>query len=107
MRVSFVGELGWEFHCPSPTCVDVYRSIMSSSPEVSNAAYRALDALSAEKGYPHWHAEIRTDDSPLEAGLAFTCKLKTETDFQGRRALEAAKAKGPPSKRKVCFTVEG
>ncbi len=36
----------------------------------------------------------------------FTCKLKTEVDFQGRRALEEIKARGPPSKRKVCFTID-
>ncbi len=67
MRVSFVGELGWEFHCPSEACVDVYRAIMAVETEeggggekaVTNAAYRALDSLSAEKGYPHWHVDIR------------------------------------------------
>ena len=46
------------------------------------------------------------DDTPLEAGLMFTCKLKTETDFQGRQALEKQKHQGGPYKKKVCFTLD-
>jgi hypothetical protein len=40
------------------------------------------------QGYPHWHQEVRLDDNPLEAGLLFTCKLKTSTDFLGRERLQ-------------------
>ena len=46
------------------------------------------------------------DDTPLEAGLMFTCKLKTKTEFQGRRALEEQKNQGGPVKKKVCFTLD-
>ena len=46
------------------------------------------------------------DDTPLEAGLMFTCKLKTDTDFQGRKALEEQKNHGGPYKKKVCFTLD-
>lgn len=49
--------------------------------------------------------EVRLDDTPLEAGLMFTCKLKTDTDFQGRAALEQRKA-GGVRRKKVCFTVD-
>lgn len=56
-------------------------------------------------GYRHWHADLRPDDTPLEAGLAFTCKLKSGIRFLGREALEAQKATGV-SRRLVCFTVE-
>ena len=59
-----------------------------------NGGYRAMDSLSCEKGYKHWHADIRPDDTPLEAGLGFTCKLKTNIDFKGRTALEKQKAEG-------------
>ena len=48
----------------------------------------------------------RTADTPLEAGLMFTCKLKTDVDFQGRKALENHKADGGPTKKKVCFTLD-
>ncbi len=60
IRVSFVGELGWELHVPKASCVDVYRALMAAGgADVVNAGYRAIDSLSIEKGYPHWHAEIR------------------------------------------------
>ncbi|KAL0182179.1 hypothetical protein M9458_021554, partial [Cirrhinus mrigala] len=55
--------------------------------------------------YRHWHADLRPDDTPLEAGLAFTCKMKTSIPFLGRQALEAQKAKGL-RRRIICFTVD-
>ena len=51
---------------------------------------RVVFVFSIEKGYPHWHQEIRIDDNPLEAGLLFTCKLRTDTDFLGRDKLEVS-----------------
>ena len=48
----------------------------------------------------------RMDDTPLEAGLMFTCKLKTDTDFQGRTVLVRQKENGGPTKKKVCFTLD-
>ncbi|XP_023802030.1 sarcosine dehydrogenase, mitochondrial-like, partial [Cyanistes caeruleus] len=56
-------------------------------------------------GYRHWHADLRPDDTPLEAGLAFTCKLKSSIPFLGREAVETQKAKGI-FRRLVCFTTE-
>lgn len=56
-------------------------------------------------GYRHWHADLRPDDSPLEAGLAFACKLKAATPFLGREALEEQRAQGL-RRRLVCFTVD-
>ena len=57
------------------------------------------------QGYKHWHQDIRHDDTPLEAGLGFTCKLKSDTPFLGRKALEKQKADGL-KKKLVCFTVD-
>lgn len=107
LRVSFVGELGWELHVPEESCVPVYTAVMEAGEKegLVNAAYRAIDALSIEKGYPHWHQELRIDDNPLEAGLMFTCKLKTDTDFLGRSALENLRKQGA-FKKKVCLTVD-
>lgn len=61
LRVSFVGELGWELHIPNESCVPVYQALMEAGEPLGmvNAGYRAIDALSIEKGYPHWHQEIR------------------------------------------------
>jgi len=107
LRVSFVGELGWELHIPSESCVPVYRALLAAGEPLGmvNAGYRAIDSLSIEKGYPHWHQEVRMDDSPLEAGLLFTCKLKTDTDFLGRSALEEKRKLGA-RKKKICLTVD-
>ncbi|XP_060107035.1 sarcosine dehydrogenase, mitochondrial [Heteronotia binoei] len=107
MRLSFVGEMGWELHVPRKDCVRVYRSVMKAGAKygITNAGYRAIDSLSIEKGYRHWHADLRPDDTPLEAGLAFTCKLKTDIPFLGREAIEAQKTAGL-FRRLVCFTVD-
>ncbi|XP_028826887.1 sarcosine dehydrogenase, mitochondrial isoform X2 [Denticeps clupeoides] len=107
MRLSFVGEMGWELHIPRDSCLPVYQAVMAAGAKhgVCNAGYRAIDSLSIEKGYRHWHADLRPNDTPLEAGLAFTCKMKSQIPFLGREALEAQKAEGL-RKRIVCFTIE-
>uniref|UniRef100_F6Z5F3 Sarcosine dehydrogenase n=1 Tax=Callithrix jacchus TaxID=9483 RepID=F6Z5F3_CALJA len=107
MRLTFVGELGWELHVPKVSCVPVYRAVMAAGAKhgLINAGYRAIDSLSIEKGYRHWHSDLRPDDSPLEAGLAFTCRLKSPVPFLGREALEQQRAAGL-RRRLVCFTVE-
>lgn len=56
-------------------------------------------------GYRHWHADLRPDDTPLEAGLAFTCKMKSSIPFQGRDRLEHQKKEGL-KRRIVCFTID-
>uniref|UniRef100_A0A3P8SER1 Sarcosine dehydrogenase, mitochondrial n=1 Tax=Amphiprion percula TaxID=161767 RepID=A0A3P8SER1_AMPPE len=105
MRLSFVGELGWELHIPKDSCLPVYNAVMAAGAKhgIINSGYRAIDSLSIEKGYRHWHADLRPDDTPLEAGLAFTCKLKSSIPFQGRDKLEKQKEEGL-RRRIVCFT---
>ncbi|CDQ79394.1 unnamed protein product, partial [Oncorhynchus mykiss] len=107
MRLSFVGELGWELHIPKDSCLPVYQAVMAAGAKHSiiNAGYRAIDSLSIEKGYRHWHADLRPDDTPLEAGLAFTCKMKSTIPFLGRASLEKQKAEGL-RRRIVCFTID-
>ncbi|XP_029371492.1 sarcosine dehydrogenase, mitochondrial isoform X1 [Echeneis naucrates] len=107
MRLSFVGELGWELHIPKDSCLPVYQAVMAAGVKhgIINSGYRAIDSLSIEKGYRHWHADLRPDDTPLEAGLAFTCKLKSSIPFQGRDRLEKQKKEGL-KRRIVCFTID-
>lgn len=52
MRLSFVGEMGWELHVPRADCVRVYRAVMEAGARhgITNAGYRAIDSLSIEKG---------------------------------------------------------
>ena len=85
----------------------IYRALMEAGKEwgVANAGYRAIDSLSIEKGYRHWHMDLRLDDDPLEAGLVFACKLKSPVDFLGRSALQLKRSKGL-NKRIACFTID-
>lgn len=52
MRLSFVGELGWELHIPKDSCIPVYRAVMAAGAKhgIINSGYRAIDSLSIEKG---------------------------------------------------------
>ncbi len=56
-----MGELGWELHTPNESCAAVYLALMTAGKDLGlvNAGYRAIDSLSIEKGYPHWHQELR------------------------------------------------
>ena len=53
--------MGWELHIPNESCLPVYHALMEAGKNAGllNAGYRAIDSLSIEKGYPHWHAEIK------------------------------------------------
>jgi len=115
LRLTFIGELGFELHVPSASAVEVYKEIMTAGEalsaagvKVANAGYRAIDSMSAEKGYRHWHADLSNRDTPFEAGIGFTtlAKLKTDTPFLGRDALEAQRAEGL-RRRLVCLTLDG
>ncbi|WP_287178834.1 glycine cleavage T C-terminal barrel domain-containing protein, partial [Mesorhizobium sp.] len=67
--------------------------------------YRALESLRLEKGYRAWGSDITPNDTPQEAGLGWAVKLRKNTDFLGRRALESISG-GTPKKRFAGFTVE-
>jgi sarcosine dehydrogenase len=90
LRVTYVGELGWELHIPVEFALSVYDALMAAGQRhgVGNAGYRAIESLRLEKGYRSWGAEIGPDHSPLVAGLAWAVKLKSDAPFQGRAALE-------------------
>jgi len=61
----------------------------------TDAGYYAIESLRLEKGFRAFGRELTPDHSPVEAGLLFACKLKTDIDFLGRAALEEARARGP------------
>jgi 4-methylaminobutanoate oxidase (formaldehyde-forming) len=107
LRLTYVGELGWELHIPSEYAVTVYDLLMQAGQAFAmvNAGYRAIESLRLEKGYRAWGADIGPDYTPIEAGLAWTLKLKNQTPFQGREAL-VAQQRGGVAKRLACFTVD-
>lgn len=107
MRVTYVGELGWELHVPAEYAISVYQALETAGADhgLRNAGYRAIESLRLEKGYLAWGADIGPDHTPLEAGLGWAVKLKRDLPFQGREALAAQQRGGVP-KRLACFTVE-
>ena len=72
---------------------------------LAHAGYRAIESLRLEKGYRAWGVDIGPDHTPLEAGLDFAVKLKTDQPFLGREALAHQRVEGL-KKRLVCFTVD-
>ncbi|WP_426031252.1 GcvT family protein [Cypionkella sp. TWP1-2-1b2] len=104
LRVTYVGELGWELHMPTDVAVTVYEALMAGG-GVVNAGYRAIETLRLEKGYRAWGADIGPDHTPVEAGLLWACKMKSGVDFIGRAALEK-QLSGGVNKRLAAFTVD-
>jgi 4-methylaminobutanoate oxidase (formaldehyde-forming) len=107
LRVTYVGELGWELHMPTDVAVTVYEALMAAGAGLGlrNAGYRAIETLRLEKGYRAWGADIGPDHTPVEAGLAWACKMKSGVDFIGRDAV-AAQLAGGVTKRLAGFTVD-
>ena len=105
MRLTFVGELGWELHVPSEYALTVYDALHSVGAAfgLRDAGYRAIDSLRLEKGYRLWGSDIGPDYTPYEAGLGFAVALNANTAFIGRDAL-LRQREAPLTKRLVTFT---
>ncbi len=71
LRVTYVGELGWELHLPVEYATTVYETLHAAGAKhgLINAGYRAIETLRLEKGYRAWGGDLTTERSPLEAGL--------------------------------------
>jgi 4-methylaminobutanoate oxidase (formaldehyde-forming) len=97
LRVTYLGELGYELHLPSEYAAHVYELLWAAGRDLglADAGYRAIDSLRLEKRYLYWGSDITPDYTPYEAGLGFAVSLKKKSDFIGRTALEKAKAAGP------------
>ncbi len=101
LRVTYVGELGWEFYCPVEYGQRLWETLWEAGQPDGLVAggYRAIDTLRLEKGYRYWSADIGPDYTPYEAGLGFAVKLN-KGDFIGRQAL--LKQKTESLQRKLC-----
>ena len=106
LRVSYVGELGWELHVPVEFALSVYEALLKAGREhgIVNAGYRAIESLRLEKGYRAWGADIGPDYTPLEARLGWALDLQSSKSFLGRDAIIAQKEK-PLGKSLACFTL--
>ena len=94
LRITYVGELGYELHVPVEFAASLYDAILNAGQPhgLRLAGYRAIETLRLEKGYRAWGAEIGPDHSPLVAGLGRFVKLKAGLPFRGRAALEVQRA---------------
>jgi 4-methylaminobutanoate oxidase (formaldehyde-forming) len=106
-RITYVGELGWELYVPAEFAVGVYELLIAAGAEFGlvNAGYYAIESMRLEKGYRAFGRELTPDYGPVEAGLMFACKLRTDISFLGREAVEKARAEGP--RRRLVSLVAG
>jgi 4-methylaminobutanoate oxidase (formaldehyde-forming) len=104
LRVTYVGELGWELYCPVEYGLRLWDTISAGGREHGLVAggYKAIDSLRLEKGYRVWGSDISPEDTPFEAGLGFAVKLD-KGDFIGRDALVNA---DEPTRRLACLVLD-
>ena len=104
LRLTFVGELGWELHIPSEFAQDVFDALadVGQAFDLRQAGYHALEHLRSERAYREYGHDLTPEDTPYEAGLGFTVKLDKPGGFIGREAIEAQRGK-PLNKRLVMF----
>jgi 4-methylaminobutanoate oxidase (formaldehyde-forming) len=104
LRVTFVGELGFEIYCPTEYGAGLWRTLWEGGREHGLIAggYKAIDSMRLEKGYRVWAADITPEETPTEAGLSFC--VKSEGGFIGAPAL--AEQGDAPERRLRCLVLE-
>ena len=106
LRISYVGELGWEIYAP----IDYGRRLWDVLWEAGQplgviaAGGGAFDSLRLEKGYRLWGNDIHTEYTPYEAGIGFAVKLRSG-DFVGRDALVKLRSQGL-TRKLCCMTLD-
>jgi heterotetrameric sarcosine oxidase gamma subunit len=108
IRVTYVGELGWELHVPADLALTVCDALVASGTDLGFrfVGLGALGSLRLEKGYRDYAIDIDNTDTPLDAGLGFTVAWDKPGGFVGRDALLRARDAGPPSRRLVQLLLE-
>ena len=101
MRVTYVGELGWEFYSGMEYGQALWDTLWQAGQPMGMvpAGYKAIDTLRLEKGYRYWSADITPDYTPYETGMGFFVRLD-KADFRGKKALEKQKKDG--IRQKLC-----
>ena len=107
LRVTYVGELGWEVYAPIDQAKVVFDRLMVCGAEegIRVCGFRSMLSCRLEKGYRHWGHDISPEDNPLAAGLGFAVAWEKPRDFVGRAAMEALKAQ-PRTRRLLHFAIE-
>jgi len=106
LRVTYVGELGWELYCPSEFGLRLWDTIREAGHDsgLTPGGYRAVDSLRLEKGYRVWGADITPDVDPYQSGLGFCVKLE-KGEFVGRSAL-LKKRESPAETKLACLVLD-
>jgi len=101
VRMTYLGELGYELYVPTEHALHVYDTIIEAGKEfgLCHAGLKALGSLRMEKGYRDYGHDMDNTDDPYETGLGFTIKLDKPAGFIGKEACEKKKAQGPLKKR--------
>jgi glycine cleavage system aminomethyltransferase T/glycine/D-amino acid oxidase-like deaminating enzyme len=104
LRVTYVGELGWELYCPMEYGLRLWDTIWAAGRGEGLVAggYKAIDSLRLEKGYRVWGSDVTPEETPYEAGLGFAVK-PDKGDFIGREALLA---RPEPDRRLACLVLD-
>jgi glycine cleavage system aminomethyltransferase T/glycine/D-amino acid oxidase-like deaminating enzyme len=107
VRITYLGELGYELYIPTEQAVHVYDRIIAAGAKVGlvHAGLKALASLRMEKAYRDYGHDIDNTDTVLEAGLGFAVDLNKPGGFLGKDAVVAQKARGPLGKRLVQILV--
>ena len=107
IRITYLGELGYELHIPAEQAVGVYDRLVTAGRALGlrHAGLKALASLRMEKAYRDYGHDIDNTDSVLEAGLGFAVALDKPGGFIGREAVLARKASGPLTRRLVQLLV--
>ncbi|MGI8860482.1 MAG: GcvT family protein [Rubrobacteraceae bacterium] len=106
LRVTYVGELGWELYPPMELGTRLWDVLFEAGQPhgLVPAGYRAIESLRLEGGFLAWAADITPETNPFEAGLGFAVKLDKPVPFIGKEALEKAEAQGV-SRRLCCLVL--
>ncbi|MXY21164.1 MAG: FAD-dependent oxidoreductase [Dehalococcoidia bacterium] len=101
LRISYVGELGWEIYAPSELGLYLWETLWEAGRPLGVIAGGggAFDSLRLEKGYRLWGNDIHTEYNPYEAGIGFAVRMR-KGNFIGRDALREVRERG--LNRKLC-----
>jgi 4-methylaminobutanoate oxidase (formaldehyde-forming) len=107
LRVTFVGELGWELYAPAEYGLRLWTCLVDAGAAhgLVPAGYRAIESLRLEKAYRVWSTDITPETNPYEAGLGFCVKLGKPGGFVGEESLRRVRAEGV-RRRLACLVLD-
>ena len=97
IRITYLGELGWELYVPAGQAVDVWDAVLTAGEPhgIRPVGLRALSSLRMEKAYRDYGHDIDNTDDVWGVGLGFAVALDKPGGFTGREATLAARTEGP------------